>query len=166
MQSCVHIGIGIACNTPSHLHLYLHLSMLVHRFYGHVCPADAAIRNLFQSITKVSHFHFIHLVHTQSSGQVPGDGDTGAQQLPKRRTDTLVLYHNGHEAHWLGAKASDPLCVRAANGTVHPSEMTPAEIAQCWMNYDTVLGWVNELGYYVRTPSYIYRLKKNQQQRR
>ena len=41
---------------------------------------------------------------------------TGPQHLPKRVTDTLVMYHNGHETHWVGPKATEPLCVRPPYG--------------------------------------------------
>ena len=102
---------------------------------------------------------------SQSAGQAPGNGDTGPTIVPRRTTDTLVLYHNGHEAHWLGRAAAEPLCVRAplntpscwgcdlANHTdqgfrsVNYSWSDPVKVAQCWFNYDTVVGWVNELGW-------------------
>jgi hypothetical protein len=105
---------------------------------------------------------------SQNAGQRPGNGDTGTSITPRRITDTLVLYHNGHEAHWLNGHrpASNPLCVRAPlktpscwgcdpsnhrdqlNFTSVPYSATdPTKVAQCWVNYDTVLGWLNELGY-------------------
>ena len=72
-------------------------------------------------------------------GQHPGNGDTGLPRLPTAISDTLVLYHNGHEAHWLGKGADDPLCVRPAVA----GDDAPTAVAQCWVNYDTVLGWLN-----------------------
>eukprot|EP00035_Acanthoeca_spectabilis_P007183 m.133454 g.133454 ORF g.133454 m.133454 type:complete len:444 (-) comp13837_c0_seq1:1123-2454(-) len=86
----------------------------------------------------------------QSSGQAPGNGDTGPMILPQRHTDTLVLYHNGHETHWLGAGAKDPLCVRPVNETTGANSRErgrPGADPLCWINYDTTLGWLNELGY-------------------
>ena len=62
-----------------------------------------------------------------------------AGRLPTAISDTLVLYHNGHEAHWLGKGADDPLCVRPAVA----GDDAPTAVAQCWVNYDTVLGWLN-----------------------
>lgn len=79
----------------------------------------------------------------QSTGQSAGNGDTGPASYPRRQTDTLVLYHNGHEAHWLGPKASEPLCVRWMDA----QRGDPDRVPECWLNYDTTLGWINELGY-------------------
>ena len=78
-----------------------------------------------------------------SVGQAAANGDTGARIAPVRISDTLVLYHNGHETHWGGAGSSVPQCAR-------PSPLgsrDPRDVARCWLNYDTTLGWLNELGY-------------------
>ena len=84
----------------------------------------------------------IEIPPTQSAGQKGGNGDTGEPILPSRRSNTLVLYHNGHEAHWLES-ASKPLCVRPAV----TGDDTATASANCWINYDTTLGWLNELGF-------------------
>jgi hypothetical protein len=103
---------------------------------------------------------------SQNAGQAPGNGDTGQTIVPRKITDTLVLYHNGHETHWTGEHFNEPLCVRpplktpscwGCDPALHKNQEgfqavkysweDPTKVAQCWMNYDTVLGWVNELGY-------------------
>jgi hypothetical protein len=77
--------------------------------------------------------------------------DTGPLDLPRQRTKTLILYHNGHGQLWVpnvtepGKDAVDPLCVRA------PEEgeprLTARWHAECWYNWDTTPGWLSELGY-------------------
>eukprot|EP00746_Dinoflagellata_sp_MGD_P036639 gnl/MRDRNA2_/MRDRNA2_187964_c0_seq1.p1 gnl/MRDRNA2_/MRDRNA2_187964_c0~~gnl/MRDRNA2_/MRDRNA2_187964_c0_seq1.p1 ORF type:complete len:451 (+),score=71.16 gnl/MRDRNA2_/MRDRNA2_187964_c0_seq1:52-1353(+) len=86
---------------------------------------------------------------SQNEGQKTGNGDVGPRHYPTSITDTLVLYHNGHEAHWTDGihqysnNATKPLCVRPA---VLGDDLETS-IANCWINYDTNLGWLNELGY-------------------
>jgi|EP01047_Picozoa_sp_COSAG01_P051540 hypothetical protein len=77
--------------------------------------------------------------------------DTGPLDLPRQRTKTLVLYHNGHGQLWVpnvtepGKDAVDPLCVRAPEAG--EPRLSARWHAECWYNWDTTPGWLSELGY-------------------
>lgn len=77
--------------------------------------------------------------------------DTGPLDLPRQRTKTLILYHNGHGQLWVpnvtepGRDAVDPLCVRAPEAG--EPRLTARWHAECWYNWDTTPGWLSELGY-------------------
>jgi hypothetical protein len=106
-------------------------------------------------ISPPTYGHFAGQVHVNngSSSQTPFSlpitgADTGPRDLPRRRTKTLVLYHNGHGQLWNDNStthkvAVDPLCVRLPD----EPRLTAKWHAQCWVNWDTVPGWVNELGF-------------------
>ena len=82
-----------------------------------------------------------------SAGQRNDNGDCGPRHPPQRISETLVMYHNGHETHWIGKGNSEPVCVRGDGKISGVPTAANAQAMECWINYDTNLGWLNELGY-------------------